>query len=169
MSTSLLYQAFGVIGYRYVSQSFERGRVTMRIEQPRERLRCPQCGGNAVWAQGGEERIFRTLPIGGKPVQLRLKVPRVLCFACWQARQVKVGFADPRKHYTRSFERYALDLCRHMHCEDATRSGPNHVPPPFSPAPIPKLPGYGMRAVITTWATSFSCGFGSSWTPRATH
>jgi len=121
MSTSLLYHAFGVVGYRYVSQSFERGRVAVRISQPRERLRCPQCGGDAVWAQGGEERIFRTLPIGGKPVQLRLKVPRVLCFSCFQARQVKVGFADPRKHYTRSFERYALDLSRHMTIKDVSK------------------------------------------------
>lgn len=29
-------------------------------------------------------------------------------------RQVKLRFADPRKSYTRAFERYALDLSRHM-------------------------------------------------------
>ena len=29
-------------------------------------------------------------------------------------RQVKLHFADPRKSYTRAFERYALDLSRHM-------------------------------------------------------
>ena len=40
MSTSLLYHAFGMVGYRYVSQTFEDGRVTFRIEQPREHLRC---------------------------------------------------------------------------------------------------------------------------------
>jgi transposase len=118
MSTSLLYHAFGVVGYRYVSQTFEGGRVTIRIAQPRERLRCPQCGSAEVWAQGGEERTFRTLPIGGKPVQLRFKVPRVMCFPCFQARQVAVAFADPRKRYTRSFERYALELSRHMTIQD---------------------------------------------------
>jgi Transposase and inactivated derivatives len=121
MSTSLLYQAFGIAGYRYVSQSFERGRVTIRIEQARERLRCPQCGSAAVWAQGGEERTFRTLPIGGKPVQLQFKVPRVMCFACFQARQVKLAFADPRKHYTRGFERYALELSRYMTIQDVAK------------------------------------------------
>jgi transposase len=118
MSTSLLYHGFGVVGYRYVSQTFEGGRVTIRIEQPRERLRCPQCGSAEVWAQGGEERTFRTLPIGSKPVQLRFKVPRVMCFACCQARQVKLGFAEPRKHYTRSFERYVLELSRRMTIQD---------------------------------------------------
>src|SRR5262249_22344991 len=118
MSTSLLYHAFGVVGYRYVSQTFEGGRVTIRIEQPRERLRCPHCGDADVWAHGGEERTFRTLPIGGKPVQLCFKVPRVVCFVCFRARQVKVAFADPRKRYTRSFERYALELSRHMTIKD---------------------------------------------------
>jgi transposase len=33
-------------------------------------------------------------------------------------RQVKIGFADPKKHYTRSFERYALELSRHMTIKD---------------------------------------------------
>lgn len=118
MSTSLLYHAFGMVGYRYVSQSFQDGRVTIRIEQPRERLRCPHCRSGEVWAQGGEERTFRTLPIGSKPVLLQFKVPRVLCFACGQARQVKLAFADPRKRYTRSFERYVLELSRHMTIKD---------------------------------------------------
>jgi len=38
----------------------------------------------------------------------------VLCFGCGKVRQVKVNFADPKKHYTRAFARYALDLSRHM-------------------------------------------------------
>jgi len=118
MSTSLLYRAFGAPGYRYVRQSFHGGQVTFTIEKPRERLRCSNCGDNDVWAQGGEERCFRTVPIGSRPVTLKVKVPRVRCFACDKVRQVKIGFADPRKHYTRSFERYALDLSRSMTIKD---------------------------------------------------
>jgi transposase len=121
MSTSLLYHAFGLTGYRYVRQSFQGGRVTFRIERPRERLCCPQCGSAEVWAQGGEERTFRTIPIGAKPVLLQIKVPRVLCFACGQVRQVKLGFADPKKRYTRSFERYALELSRRMTIQDVAQ------------------------------------------------
>jgi transposase len=118
MSTSLLYHGFGVVGYRYVRQEFRDGQVIFRIERPRDRLRCSHCGSAAVWAQGSIERTFRTVPIGSKPVQLRLPVPRVLCFTCGLVRQVKLGFADPKKHYTRSFERYALDLSRHMTIRD---------------------------------------------------
>ncbi len=121
MSTSLLYHAFGLVGYRYVRQSFEGGRVTFAIEQPRERLCCPQCGDTDVWAQGGEERTFRTVPIGGKPVHIQFKVPRVRCFVCDQVRQVKLGFADPKKRYTRAFARYALELSRHMTIQDVAQ------------------------------------------------
>src|SRR5262245_27257021 len=118
MSTSLLYHAFGLVGYRYCSQRFEEGRVLFRIAKPRERLRCPACGSDDVWSQGGVERAFRAVPIGGKPVLLQLKVPRVLGFGCGRVRQIRLGFADPKKHYTRAFERYVLDLSRHMTIQD---------------------------------------------------
>jgi len=118
MSTSLLYHGFGLVGYRYVRQNFEGGRVIFRIEQPHERLRCSACGDEEVWLQGGVERSFHSIPIGSKPVEIHFKVPRVLCFGCGKTRQVKLGFADPKKHYTRSLERYVLDLSRHMTIQD---------------------------------------------------
>jgi transposase len=118
MSTSLLYQRFGIVGYRYVKQEFVAGMTTFRIEQPRERLRCSHCGSDEVWAQGGVERFFRGLPIGSQPTFIELKVPRVLCFGCGKVRQVKVNFAEPKKHYTRAFARYALDLSRRMTIKD---------------------------------------------------
>src|SRR5271168_2834226 len=121
MSTSLLYHGFGIVGYRYVSQSFQEGQVTFRIEQPRERRRCSQCGSAEVWDQGGVERTFRMVPIGSKPSFVQLKVPRVLCFDCGLVRQVKLGFADPKKRYTRAFERYVLELSRLMTIQDVAK------------------------------------------------
>ena len=121
MSTSLLYHAFGIVGYRQVSQSFEGGQVTFRIEQPRDRHRCSQCGSSDVWDQGGVERTFRMVPIGLKPTFVQLKVPRVLCFSCGAIRQVKVPFADPKKRYTRGFERYVLELSRFTTIQDVAR------------------------------------------------
>jgi transposase len=118
MSTSLLYHAFGIVGYHYRSQQFHEGTVTFCIEQPRERLRCPQCGDEDVWIRGHEGRTFRTVPIGGKATFVTLEVARVWCPVCDRVRQVKIGFADPKKRYTRSFERYALELSRHMTIKD---------------------------------------------------
>jgi transposase len=121
MSTSLLYHGFGLVGYRYCRQQFQEGQVIFRIEKPPERLRCCCCGSPEVWSQGGVERTFRTVPLGSKPVLLQFKVPRVLCFACGKVRQIKLGFADPKKHYTRAFERYALELSRHMTIQDVAQ------------------------------------------------
>jgi transposase len=123
MSTSLLYHAFSVRGYQHVSTTFQEGAVTFGIEQPREQLRCSECGTGNVWAQGASERTFRSLPIGGKPTFLRLAVSRVMCFRCEVVRQVKVPFAEGRRHYTRAFERYALELGRHMTIQDVA----NHL------------------------------------------
>ena len=121
MSTSLLYHAFGIVGYHYLSQSFQEGQVTFRIEQPRERHRCSACGSAEVWDQGGVERTFRMVPIGCKPTFVQLKVPRVLCFACGLIRQVKIPFADPKKRYTRAFERYVLELSQLMTIQDVAQ------------------------------------------------
>jgi transposase len=112
MSTSLLYHGFGIVGSHYVRQRFQEGQVTFRIRQARERLRCPQCDGDDVWVRGHEQRTFRMVPIGSKPTFLTLDVARVCCPVCDGVRQVKIGFADPKKRYTRSFERYALELSR---------------------------------------------------------
>jgi transposase len=121
MSTSLLYHGFGIVGYHYVSQRFHGGQVTFRIRQPRERLRCPQCQCDDVWVRGHEERTFRMVPIGAKPAFVTLDVARVWCPVCDCVRQVKLGFADPKKRYSRSFERYALELSRHMTIKDVAQ------------------------------------------------
>jgi transposase len=121
MSTSLLYHAFGLVGYRYVRQEFREGQVIFHVERPRHRLRCPHCRSADVWMQGSVPRTFRAPPIGRKPVLLQLQVPRVRCFDCGLVRQIKLGFADPRKHYTRAFERYVLDLSRRMTIQDVAQ------------------------------------------------
>jgi len=119
MSTSLLYHVFGIRGYEYRRSDFCEGRVCFRIEQPRERYRCSACGSAAVHAQGHKERFLQTVPIGLKPTFLCLKVARVICFQCEHTRQVKVPFADPRRTYTHTFERYALELSKCTTIQDA--------------------------------------------------
>lgn len=39
MSTSLLYHAFGIRGYKYVKAEYERGKVIFTIRQESEALR----------------------------------------------------------------------------------------------------------------------------------
>lgn len=112
MSTTLLYQMFGIRGYEYRRTDYHKGSACFQVEQPREKYRCSECGSAAVNAQGSNERLLQSLPIGGKSTFVLVKVPRVVCFQCQRTRQVKVPFADPRRTYTHAFERYALELSR---------------------------------------------------------
>jgi len=52
------------------------------------------------------------LPVGNKKVELSVQIPRISCKRCFAVKQVRLAFADPKKHYTRSLERFAVDLCR---------------------------------------------------------
>lgn len=121
MSTSLLYHGFGIRGYEYVKTEYEGGRVIFTIRQQEDMLRCGACGSRAVIRRGTNRRRFRGLPIGSRPVQVVLEVPRVGCAACGRIRQVAIGFADERRSYTKGFERYVLDLSRHMTIRDIAR------------------------------------------------
>lgn len=121
MSTTLLYQAFGIRGYEYRRTDFFEGRVCFVIEQPRERYRCSACGSAAVHAQGHKDRFLQTIPIGLKPTFILLRVARVICFQCEHTRKVKVPFADPRRSYTHAFERYALELLKFSTIQDTAR------------------------------------------------
>jgi len=118
MSTSLLYHAFGIRGYDYVKTEYTEGRVIFTIRQRPHTYRCSACGTRQVAPRGHQERTFHAVPIGGKPVAVVLPIPRVACPTCGVIRQVPLNFADSRRSYTRTFERYALELSRLMTIQD---------------------------------------------------
>jgi transposase len=121
MSTSLLYHAFGIRGYRYARTDYQGGQTIFTIRQEPETCRCSGCGSARVHSRGRVERRFRTLSIGSRATFVALPIPRVECQDCGMVRQVKVPFADPRRSYTASFERYALELGRRMTIRDVAR------------------------------------------------
>jgi len=119
MSTSLLYHGFGVVGYDYVRTRYEGGEITFTIRHKRDKLRCPVCKGRMM--RGTTRRRFKTIPMGSKVVFFDLEVQRIGCLRCGTVRQVSLGFADPRFSYTHAFERYALELSRHMTIQAVAR------------------------------------------------
>ncbi len=121
MSTSLLYHGFGIVGYRYVRTRFEGGSITFTVRQDRTDLKCPVCGSREVIKKGRIWRRWRALPIGSKPVWITMAVQRIKCLICRLIRQVDVAFARQRKRYTKAFERYALELARHMSIQDVAQ------------------------------------------------
>src|SRR3954451_4121391 len=118
MSTSLLYHAFGIRGYHHTRTDYPGGQTIFTIRQEFETCRCSACGSPQVQSRGQVERRFKTLPIGDRSTFVVLPIPRVECRACGVVRQVKVPFADVRRSYTKSFERYALELGRRMTIRD---------------------------------------------------
>lgn len=60
------------------------------------------------------------MPTGSKPNRFgfHLGIQRVKCLACGRVRQVRIGFEDPRRAFTKNFERYSLELSRHMTIQD---------------------------------------------------
>jgi transposase len=55
------------------------------------------------------------------PVWIVLSISRVGCVACDLIRQMNIKFASPRLSYTKAFERYVLELSRHMTIKDVAR------------------------------------------------
>ena len=114
MSTSLLYHAFGIVGYFYQNTVYVAGAIIVSIQEDYWHLRCRVCRSRKVICRGKQIRRFRTVPIGRKAVYIELPVQRVECTKCKAVRQVKVRFTDEHKSYTRAFERMVLDLSKHM-------------------------------------------------------
>lgn len=114
MSTSLLYHAFGTRDYQHMKTAFAEGEVVFTIERKPETLCCTACGSSKVTLQGSVVRGFRTLPIGSRPVTLETHIPRLGCQDCGIVRQAGIGFAEPRRTYTKAFERYVLELLQAM-------------------------------------------------------
>lgn len=114
MSSTLLYRAFGFRQYRCHRTTADDGALTLHLAQDPEHDRCSHCQSPDVIRHGAEERTIRTVPIGGKPVDLRLPVPRLGCRRCGRVRQAAIRFAEPFRRFSRAFERYALSLLSHM-------------------------------------------------------
>src|ERR1700722_14929657 len=121
MSTSLLYHAFGIRGYQYRRTDYQGGQVIFTIDQEPGTCRCSACGAREIRRRGAVERRFRIVPIGSRSMAVALGVPRVEGRPGGVVRQVSVPFADPRRSYTKAFERYALHLSRRMTIRDVAR------------------------------------------------
>ena len=56
--------------------------------------------------------------VGRRKINLVSRTPRLCCKVCGPVRQPHLTFAEPKKHYTRSLERFVTDICRVMSIRD---------------------------------------------------
>lgn len=118
MSTSLLYHAFGIRGYHYIRTEFAAGAVRFYVQASDKSVCCPACGSENVTRRGSKDREFKAAPIGDKPTFIVANLPRVECHDCQVVRQITVGFAEPRRTFTKGWERYAIELTKSMTIKD---------------------------------------------------
>jgi len=97
MSTSLLHHAFGLTNQEYLKTEYKAGTVIFHIKTKDSKLRCSSCGSKNVIKKGTIDRMFRTLPIGLRPVYLHAKVQRLHCNDCGLVRQERLSCADEKK------------------------------------------------------------------------
>ena len=121
MSTSVLYRALGIRGYVHQSIVKRDGGLVLRVRHDGKPRLCPHCGSTNVVRRGTVPRGWRAPPIGRWPVMVFARVPRTECRDCHAEPVLQVPFADPRRTYTRSFERLVLDLRESMTIKDVAR------------------------------------------------
>lgn len=112
MNTSLLYQAFGIQHQEVIKTEYGHGKVCVKVKTNESKLQCSNCKGWNFIKAGVKDRLFRTLPIGGKPVYIKAAIQRIECKDCGLTRQEQIHYADNKRTYTHSFRRYALELSK---------------------------------------------------------
>ena len=112
MNTSLIYHVFGLRDQMVITTDYKYGKVCVKVKTKGDKLRCSKCKSFRVIKSGTKERLFRTIPIGSKEVFLLAVIQRLECKECGLIRQEQLCFAEEKKSYTHSLERYILELSR---------------------------------------------------------
>jgi len=111
-TTSYLYHAYQIHGFKHVSTQYGEGEILFHIRHADSHIRCPECLTAKVVKNGCRKRTLRLLPTGRRKQFVSLPVQRIICRKCGFDGQLPVPFAKPGVSYARCFERYALDLLR---------------------------------------------------------
>ena len=97
MDSSLLYHGFGIKGQEVLRSEYTEGAIIVHIQTKEKNLRCSGCNSTQVIKKGVTRRLFRTAPIGLKPVYLLAHVQRLACKDCGIIRQERLRYAEQKK------------------------------------------------------------------------
>ena len=121
MHSSFLYQTFGIREQEYHGCEYKDKSVIVKLQTRKDKLHCPQCGSRHIIGSGTVARRFRSVPIGSKPVWIKMKVQRIKCKVCHCVRQEDIHFVTGKRCYTNKFSRYVLELSRIGTIQDVAR------------------------------------------------
>lgn len=105
-----LHHVYSIHGCDVVNTQYAGGETHIHIRFAKRSIRCPECRAADVIKNGTGRRTLRLPPTGSRPAFATLKTQRIRCPHCRYDGWLPIPFADPRRTYTRAFERYVLDL-----------------------------------------------------------
>jgi transposase len=113
----------GTAGFTQVGQIlYKKRNVEYSIVPQPRMIRCPCCGSTNVVKRGSVTRRIQGVPVETKKyIYLNVEVPRVQCKKCDALRQIELGFAEPRKRYTKCFAKETVLLVMATSIESAAR------------------------------------------------
>jgi transposase len=111
----LYAQLLGLLDPWFVDEvymSIEDKQVDVLVSHHEGRLwPCPTCGAQLPIRDHSDERSWRHLDTGGFKTFVKARPPRVSC-ADHGVLQVHLPWAEPRSRFTKSFERFAIDVLK---------------------------------------------------------
>lgn len=112
-TTSYLYHAMDLKGYRHLRTEFRGGRVIYHIERARGKRACAECEAPAheVKLAGRFERTFLGLPVGFKPQEIVLHGHLQVCSRCEARVREPIPFAAGKSRCLRALGRYIVGMC----------------------------------------------------------
>ena len=117
-TTSFLYHAQGLRGYKHLRTEYHGGGVFHHIELAPHKRRCanPDCGARwwKLTLAGTFERTILGLPVGRRKQFIVLHGHRQDCAECGCKLQEPISFTEGKTRHTKSFARYVLNLCAAM-------------------------------------------------------
>jgi len=112
MFTSLLYHTNQITNIQEKNVEYFSEKIVFHVRyQPKEEL-CPCCGGNEYSLKGTRIRNLKMAPLGNKASFLSVELNRLKCLNCNQIWWPILSFAQSKKRFTNSFERYVIELMR---------------------------------------------------------
>lgn len=121
MNTNFLYHAFGIREQECSSVHYEDRNIIVKVQTRSAKLRCSVCASRQVIRSGTILRQIRTIPIGSKPVIIKLKVQRLHCKACRVTRQENIHFVTGKRSYSNKLGHLVVELSRIGTIKDVAR------------------------------------------------
>ena len=114
MNPSDMYHLMGIREQECTCAKYSGSVAVLYVRTKKNEFYCAKCGSRHVIRSGVVEREFRSVPVGGKPVVVRMRVQRLECKECGSVSQEHIHFAKPGRSYTRRMATYVVDLSRVM-------------------------------------------------------